>query len=410
MSSMTTRTTRSKTGVIAPVETKGPPMKDKNFFDLKKEGYSVVVFFMNGEEQFAYQYDLDKESKYDVNLLLNNSINVTFQYVQTKIRQMMAREYTVPNINPETNEAYPESENKNDEKPTKDVTGVCVGEVGQSFLSSQYRKGSNDTFVLFIDHKEKKFVGYIVANRVRSSDKETYSYYIDIICAEAGYGSLLLEWFINFFFRETNNKKDPAYNVESLSLSALSSVLTYYTRFGYLHVENCEEKEIQEIVDARKNLPKANKKPQRTAVEFINFLFLLTRQGFNATENPICKYIAQGNIDDEMKDGDRFKTISAYDKYTDYMNDLKEKMKSKNKGVVEQASKLYKEITNLEKDYEESFEAYQDNKTIENKKKYFDATFKYAKYLYIDIGGCDNNGYYMKRCERPPKFSFDSCW
>lgn len=407
---MSSMTTRSRPGVFSPVskESKVPYMIDKDFFVLKKEGYSVIVFFMNGEEQFAYQYDLDKESKYDVNLLLNKPMKVSLNYVQTKIRQMMEREYTIPNINPETNKAYPKSENEKDPKPTKDVIGVCVGEVGHSFLSSQYRKGSNDTFVLFIDHTKKKFVGYILANRIKSSEKEI-SYYIDIICAEAGYGSLLLEWFINFFFRETTNKKDPAYNVTSLSLSALSSVLTYYTRFGYLHVENCEEKEIQDIAVARENLPKANNKPQRTAVEFINFLFLLTRQGFNATENPICKYIAKGNIDDEMKDGDRFKTISAYDKYTDYMNDLKEKMKSKNKGVVEQASKLYKEITNLEKDYEESFEAYKDNQTIENKKKYFDATFKYAKYLYIDIGGCDNNGYYMKRCERP-KFSFDSCW
>lgn len=405
MSSIATRTRNTRSGVIAPVETKSSPMKDKDFFDLKKEGYSVVVFFMNGNEQFSYQYDLDKESKYDVNLLLNNPIKVTLNYVQSKIRQMMKREYTIPNIDPETNKAYPESENKN-------VTGVCVGEVGQSFLSSQYRKGSNDTFVLFIDHKQKKFVGYIVANRVKSSEKETYSYYIDIICAESGYGSLLLEWFINFFFRETKDKKDPAFNVESLSLSALSSVLTYYTRFGYLHVENCEEKEIQEIVDARKNLPKANNKPQRTSAEFINFIFLLTRQGFNATENPICKYIAQGNIDDEMKDGDRFKTINAYDKYNTYMTDLKERMKSKNKEDAEEAKELYKYITNLAQNYETSFEAYQNEKTVENKKKYFDATFKYAKYLYLTVGGCDNNGYYMKRCNRPspPNFSFDSCW
>ena len=56
MSSMTTRSTRSKTGVIAPVETKGPLMKDKNFFDLKKEGYSYFTTpknFFNGREQHA---------------------------------------------------------------------------------------------------------------------------------------------------------------------------------------------------------------------------------------------------------------------------------------------------------------------------------------------------------------------
>jgi len=406
---MTTRSRITRSGVVSPVQNKGPLMKDKDFFALKDESYSIVVFFNNGDKQFAYQYDLDDEkNRHNPSLLMNNSINVTFQYIQTKIREMMNRNYTIPNINPETNIAYPKSENENDPKHTKDVSGICVGDVGQSFLSSQYRKSENDTFLLLIDHKQKKFVGYIIARR-KKTEKGTFSYYIDIICAEPGHGSVLLNWFINFFFRETKDKNDPAFNVESLSLSALSSVLTYYTKLGYLHVENCEQKELQEIHVARENLPIVNRKPQRTSVQFINFLFLLTRQGFNATENPICEFIARGDIDDEMKDGDRFKTILAYEKYTDYMEDLKERMKSKNKKVAEEASKLYKEITNLEKNYEESFEAYQDNKTIENKKAYFDATFKYAKYLYIDIGGCDNNGYYMKRCERP-KFSFDSCW
>ena len=55
---MSSMTTRSRPGVFSPVskESKVPYMIDKHFFGLKEEGYSVIVFFMNGEEQFAYQF------------------------------------------------------------------------------------------------------------------------------------------------------------------------------------------------------------------------------------------------------------------------------------------------------------------------------------------------------------------
>jgi hypothetical protein len=393
---------------LSTAEFKKPLMKDDDFLRLKQVGFSVVVYFDNGKKNYAYQYDLDDEkTKYDGNLLLNEPINVTFKYIQTKISQMTKRELIIDNINIETNKVF-------EDTPKKTVYGVCQGDVAASYTSSQYRKSANDTYILLIDHKYNKYVGYIVAKRI--STNNGISYYIDIICTEPGigYGNSLLNWFMGFFGRETTNVNDPAYGVTSLSLSALSSVLTYYTRFGYMHVNNCGENEDPEIVLERQQIPILNKKPNRTSVEFINFLFLLTRKGYNVTQDPICSFISSDNITDKNINDEtdvtsyvRFKSISSYDKYDNYMKDLKKRMKGKDK---EEATRLYNDITVLEKAYNSSNKEYEKNKTLENKKKYFDATYNFAKYLYAYVGSCDNNGYSMKKCIPNPNFAFESCW
>ena len=411
MSNVSTRS-RTKPLIEKKEVSKGRILKDKDLLSIKDKGLSAVLYFYNGKKEFVYQYDLDNENEmYNSDLLLNNSQNITPAYIQSKIRQMMKREYEIDNIDPETDMV-------DKQNPKRDVRGICRGDVGQAFMADQYKKEANDTKILLIDHAKQEYVGYIIARREQQDKDRTY--YIDIICTEPGYGGKFLSWFINFFTSETTNKESPSYGITSLSLSALSSVLTFYPKQGYLHVKNCEENEEKEIRVTRDNLPKHadGKKPNRSTVEFINFLFLLTRKGYNATENPICEFISQSDINNDMNQEDvnnyiRFRSIDTQDKYKSYMLDLEKRRKSKakaNKEDAEEAQRLYDVITGLRKTYENAYQSYTKDSTDENKKSYFDATYNFAKYLYLYVGGCDNNGYYQKKCLKKPQLAFENYW
>lgn len=392
-------------------------------------GLHSIIFYKNEEEEskeeknneYSGVYKVDSiiekgkvalnkynENSYNISNLLNNSSNnsrpiISYDDVRKLIISGNERTF-----------------------PKKTEIGVCKGSITSKFFEDAFKKESkNNTFIVLMDLiknptvKRNQIKGFIIAKKNKMDDG-SYSYYIELICSEDGYGTILLNWFINFTFQRiikddifTLSIKDPSYKVRSLSLSAISSVLYYYPRFGYLHVKSCPGEENINVSNARNIVP--NKKDENgndirnvrdtDSDEFVNFLFVLTRNGFNSYDDSFCSAIANSvsydanNKNVLMPDFFKESNLNDFEDYTNHVKDLNQSSKDSLNRVKSLYDKTYSTYLEAKRNYDNN----SSNERIETnynnaKKNYFDAAFEYAKYLYYYASGCSGYGYKMMKC------------
>jgi hypothetical protein len=367
---------------------------EKNTDKLK--GMYMVIFYHNKEsgENLSTLYPLQMQTisgkttlkafdifDYDITKFFNSSYDVPLSTIKTLVQRANEREF--PNY-----------------------TGVCQGGVSSDFISDQIRIDQNDTFMVLVDFdkpKQELVKGFIIARKYRQNDN-TFSYYIDIICSEPGYGSFLIKWFINFLFerkagQNITDVRDPSFNVSSLSLSALSTVLYYYPIFGYMHVHACPSVQEDAITFAKNSVPKDKRDTNND--QFIKFLFILTKKGFNSNDDSFCVDMSEV-VDTKTENVVKPENLSeeklaTHSTYIERIDDLSEDTRNIINSSKQAYDKAYKEFMEV-KDNEFAKSERIKNMFIQKKKEYFDAAFNYAKNLYLHVSGCDGYGYKMMKC------------
>ena len=370
---------------------------EKNTDKLK--GMYMVVFYHNKEngENLSALYQIKTET---ITTVSGKEIKIlkAFDILDYDIRNLFESGYDVPLSTIKT------LVQRANERDFPDFKGVCQEGVSSDYINDQIKIDQNDTFMVLVDFDKPKqdlVKGFIIARKDEQNDN-TLSYYIDIICAERGYGSYLLKWFINFLFerkiqQNITNNRDPAFNVSSLSLSALSSVLYYYPTFGYMHVNACPGEQDNDIILAKNAVPIVDDKRDTNSDQFINFLFVLTKKGFNSKKDSFCVYLSEVIDDiDNPKDLSDEK-LNSYPAYTKRIGELSKSTRKIVDNSKQTYDKAYREFMEV-KDNEFAKSQRLKDIYLQKKKNYFDASFNYAKNLYLHVSGCDGDGYKMMKC------------
>ena len=143
---------------------------------------------------------------------------------------------------------------------------------------------------LYSSYGQSNFMGYALLYDLQDyhNDLHEDSVYIEVICAQKGYGRYLIARIIQY-------ATDAGYT--HLSLSALSYVINYYRKFGFrLSSElNCvESEEIERAANAVANLQFANDSETVSNSEFLKFLQLLVDSHHTADKD--CDDVESCNI------------------------------------------------------------------------------------------------------------------
>jgi len=174
--------------------------------------------------------------------------------------------------------------------------GICRGAVNEKYIKAQLPKNK---IVIVLVEKVPEFRfrtrrsgdtpvirditrGFVLA-RAETDDTGLSYIYIDIICADNGFGNLGMEAIIVM-------AKNRGY--DGVKLAALASVLGYYPKFGFSHRKSCSPTAEKFVIS--KDISKVNPKlldDEYAHADLIDYMMMLTLKGFSA------KADCQANLD-----------------------------------------------------------------------------------------------------------------
>ena len=180
---------------------------------------------------------------------------------------------------------------------------VCQGSVSRVYIKGQIKE-NNTFFLMFYElaNKTIQVVGFIMAN----TDLTTEDMYIDVICSaprtpefKVHSGALLIQDAIAAARKQ---------KLQSITLSSLPHVLTYYPKFKFAHRKSCDEPanvSLPEVIIRRmKGEPGTTPLPSRPTNAYKNddmmdFMLQLHERGYGTVYKGECALDPTGKITKE---------------------------------------------------------------------------------------------------------------